>query len=471
MNDDNKESFQNILFKNVFALAVFTKKEIVFRNELFCDVLGISEDEKDFDINEYIKDKSFCDRIFSTQFLIKESIEIVTKNKQNKNVLFYSHKTEKDEVLCFLIDITMFIEKEVRARSKCSMFISLNDKLKEPVKNIINMSELMNSTSLSNEQKKYNEIILENSNVLLEIMEAILNYSKLESSTIELRNEEFVYQDFINEFQRIFSDKVEKKNLLLSFYIDKNVPEIIVCDKGKLKKIIHNLINNSILLADSGLVNVSSIFHDDTNMLEISIEDSNVSVSRDDMKKIFTPFYNLVGDKYKEKEWDTIGLELIISKNLIELMGGKMHQEKSMANGSKFVFNVKVVDKKFEREYAGKNRILVVDDDQINVLSFKVILRNLKYDSDIALDGLEAIDILKKKEYDIVLMDMHMPKMNGVETIKAIRGMNIKQPKIIVFTGYKLDEIEGINEIQYDGYIGKPIDPKKIEKILESLSI
>ena len=468
--NNNEEIFQEIISNNIFPLAVFSKGDIVLKNDSFCELLGIPQAETKFNINDYIEDVEFCKRIFSTQFLIKESVELKT-SKDKRNVLFYSYKVNENEVLCFLIDISSYIEAALRSAPKNNIFIGLNEKLKEPLKNIINMSDLLDSTNLTQEQKKYNEIILENSNVLFEIIEAILSYSKLETRTVELNNEEFVYQDFINELQRIFSDTVEKKNLLLSFYIDKNVPEIIVCDKYKLKKILSSLIDNSIKIADSGLVNVSSIFHEDSNLLEIAVEDSNVGLSKEDIKKIFTPFYTLVGEKYQGKEYNNIGLELVISKKLVELMGGKLHHEKVLVDGSKFVFTVKIIDKKHQREYAGKNKVLIVDDDQINLLSFRVILRNLKYDADVATDGTEALSVLGEKDYDIVLMDMQMPKMNGVDTIRAIRQMNIRQPKIVVFTGYQLDEIPGLNEVTYDAYISKPMNPKNISEVLEKLNI
>ena len=467
-NTDNN-LFKQIVSNNMFPFAIFDKEKIIMKNDAFSEMLELSPDENSFKLEKYILDQDFCKRVFTTQFLIKESVDIRLSNK-TKNILFYSYKVSSSEVLCFLIDISIYIDAAIRSLPNKNMFIGFDEKMKEPIKNIINMSDLLESTGLTTEQKRYNEIILENSNVLFEIIEAVLSYSKLETKSVELNNEEFVYQDFINELQRIFSEKVEDKNLLLSFYIDKNVPEIIVCDKRKLKKILQSLIDNSIKIANSGIVNVSSVFHEENDLLEISVEDTNVGLSREDIKKIFTPFYTLVDNKYQGKEYNTVGLELIISKRLVELMGGKLHHEKVMTDGSKFVFTVKVIDKKHSREYAGKNKILVVDDDQINLMSFKIILRNLKYDFDIAFDGLEAVNILKEKDYDIVLMDMHMPKMNGVETIKAIRKMDIRQPKIVVFTGYKLDEIDGLNEVQYDGFIEKPIDPKNISKVLESLN-
>lgn len=467
-NIDN-DIFQQIVSNNIFPLAIFDREKIIIKNEAFSEMLELSPDNNSFRLEKYILDSDFCERVFTTQFLIKESVDIHLNNKV-KSILFYSYRIGNSEVLCFLIDISKYIETAIKSLPKTNMFIGIDEKMKEPIKNIINMSDLLESTGLTTEQKRYNEIILENSNVLFEIIEAVLSYSKLETKSVELNNEEFVYQDFINELQRIFSERVEKKNLLLSFYIDKNVPEVIVCDKRKLKKILQSLIDNSIKIADSGIVNVTSVFHEENDLLEISVEDTNVGLSKEDIKKIFTPYYTLVDGKYQGKEYNTIGLELIISKRLVELMGGKLHHEKVSTDGSKFVFSVKIVDKKHSREYAGKNKILVVDDDQINLMSFKIILRNLKYDSDVAFDGLEAVNILKEKDYDIVLMDMHMPKMNGVETIKAIREMDIRQPKIVVFTGYKLSEIEGLDKVQYDGFIEKPIDPKNISKVLESLN-
>ncbi|MDX6182680.1 response regulator [Flavobacterium sp. Fl-77] len=317
---------------------------------------------------------------------------------------------------------------------------------------------------------------------LLSLVNDILQINKIEENKVVLENLTFNILDEISMIKNSLSFLSQKNNNTIAVNIDPNIPEYLIGDKLRLAQIMINLVSNALKFTKNGeviitanLIKVEGIYY----FIKFTIKDNGIGIAIEDQSKIFEKFVQ-VGRK--EEDYQGTGLGLTIVKRLLGLFGSSIEIESDIGKGTMFTFTIAFeynlektkklineiqVDLTSNQEY----KVLVVEDNRINQIVTKRIIENNNYSCKVVDDGFAALEILEIEDFDIILMDINMPLMNGFETTKRIRLKNIKTP-IVALTAFDKDEINdeavasGINEI-----IIKPFEPVKLFKIINYLIV
>ncbi len=400
----------------------------------------------------------------------------------------------------FFRDITnrKIIDNEIReakvvaeksAKAKSVFLSNMSHEIRTPLNVILGLTSILQKSNFDNpviDKKNLDGIQFSAENLLM-LINDILDFSKIEAGKLTLHNTDFNIKELILNISRGFKIKADEKGLVYKMFIDPLVPKFIIGDQLRLNQILINLLGNAIKFTHQGQVAIQvTMVNNDDNFITInfSVSDTGVGIPMDKLKNIFESFYQI--HKPGKNKIEGTGLGLSISKQLIEIQGGTLHAESKLGVGSTFNFSIKYGKSDFKSSTTIKNqsttgnttlisgmKILVVEDNKMNQFFIKQLLANWDIDADIAEHGEIALNKLEDNVYDMILMDMHMPIMDGPETAEQIRqSKNSKINKIPivacsadVFPESKKKAIEaGMNF-----YLTKPISEEALEEILYSL--
>jgi CheY-like chemotaxis protein len=325
---------------------------------------------------------------------------------------------------------------------------------------------------------------------LLGVINDVLDMSKIEANKLELAPINFNIEKMLQKIITINNFRIEEKQQILSVNIDDNVPRFVTGDDQRLAQVITNLLSNAVKFTPEGgniYLNLSLIGETE-GICELRIEviDSGIGISREQQEKLFTAFGQ--AESGTSRKYGGTGLGLVISKRIIELMGGNIRLESELGKGARFIFTIKVQCnekiaenlKKDQKKYQTitedifvDKRVLIAEDVEINREIFISLLENTGLLIDCAKNGKEALDIVTEnpEKYDIVFMDLQMPQMDGLEAARRIRSFesenNRRQIPIVAMTANVFkDDIEACLEAGMNDHLGKPLD---IEKLMEKL--
>ena len=375
---------------------------------------------------------------------------------------------------------------EKDSKSKSLFLAKMSHEIRNPMNGIIGTVNLLKDTKLSINQRDFLDIIKVSGNSLMSIINDILDISKIEAGKIELENEDFNVNILINDIMKMLGYKAAEKRLIFRKEINENVPEIVKGDIFRLKQVIINLTNNAIKFTKQGYVTIEVEKLQQNNnqvKLKFKVVDTGIGISKEGKRKLFQEFSQT--DASISRKYGGSGLGLIISKKFIELMGGEIFVESKEGEGSTFWFvlemeiGTKIISeqsnlKKVPTEIMKKKlSILMVED---NIINQKVTMANLfqfGHDVEIAENGKKAVEMFISGEYDIILMDIQMPVMDGYEATKEIRKYEEKNNisdkiKIVAITANAMKEDRskclkaGMNE-----YITKPIKQAELKRVLK----
>lgn len=405
--------------------------------------------------------------IFITLFLLIGSIIIIYRSYSQKMKLSKTLKVKNSE-------LELAKDEALKSSELKSKFISnVSHELRTPLYGVVGITSLLlENNSLNTKDKKHLKSLKYSGDYLLNLINDILQVGKMEANKVELKNVSVNLKDMLADIVNSFDYRLEETNNQIEISIDNYVPEYIKCDKVRLSQILINLIGNSVKFTANGIINlrVKLVSLDNKNVgLNFEIEDNGIGISKDKFEMIFDNFCQLEDSNLN---YQGTGLGLSITKNLIELFESEIKLESELGVGTKINFEInfeldqnktKVISdfdskaEKIEKPEANYN-ILVAEDNKINQVVTKNLLKKHGYLCTIVENGKEALKEVKNNKYDLILMDINMPVMNGNEATALIRQFNNSIP-IVALTAADIEDVEqNCKGIGYSDIIIKPFD-------------
>lgn len=371
-------------------------------------------------------------------------------------------------------------QSEKANQMKSDFLSSMSHEIRTPLNAIVGFSEFVKTSKTIEEAQENADDILSASKTLLEILNGILDISKIEAGKLEIVETQYNAIELFDEVVRLIKPRTAQKGLEFKVKIAEDLPQYLYGDYVNLKKSIINLLTNAVKYTKEGWIEftVNFVNKDGVCRLLISVEDTGRGIKAEDIEKLFDQFQRLEEDRNTTTEGT--GLGLAITKQIMELMGGKVIVQSVYGRGSKFSLSLdqKIVEKPTtivveqvnEFDDFSNKRVLIVDDNKLNLKIASKFLAKHNIQTDEAIDGYECLDKVNTKQYDLILLDIMMPGISGVETLQKLKEIPGFDIPVIAFTA---NAVAGMKEEYlkqgFDDYISKPIEIGELERILKTL--
>ncbi len=384
------------------------------------------------------------------------------------------------------------IERETIAnRAKSDFLANMSHEIRTPMNGVLGMTELLQSTRLSAEQRKFTETIQESGELLLSIINNILDFSKIEADKLELESIPFDLEDLIQDVVRMLTSSAHVKGLELIVLIPEETRLHLKGDPTRIRQVLTNLVANAIKFTEKGRVIIRVVTIEENSnhtTLMISVDDTGIGISPDVQARLFKPFSQADGST--TRKYGGTGLGLAISSELVSAMGGILQCDSEPGKGSRFFFTLPLeitseMETKPDSPRPARNKliaadnkspaalhILVAEDNQTNQEVITGMLEHIGCTATLVANGQEAVDAVAEKSYDLVLMDCQMPVLDGYQATAEIRRRENKEGRgyhipIIALTANALEgDREKCLAAGMDDYIRKPFRQDDIHEIL-----
>ena len=396
-------------------------------------------------------------------------------------VLLIMYHTIENPDVKMLNELELAKENADRANEAKTEFLSsMSHEIRTPLNAIVGFSNsIMEDTTLEEAKTEAKDIIMASQN-LLEIVNGILDISKIEAGKMEIVETEYNLLEVLNNIKKLIIPRIGDKPIEFKTSFSKDIPAIVYGDINKVREIITNLLTNAVKYTEKGIIELSvqCINAKNKTKLVISVEDTGRGIKPEKIDKLFTKFERLEEDKNTTLEGT--GLGLAITKNLVEMIGGKIIVQSKYGSGSKFTVYleqkiIQMIDNKlisteikntYTSDYSNK-KILIVDDNSLNIKVATKLLKNYQITPDTALSGEECLEKIKINNYDLILMDDMMPNKSGTVTLQELKKNKQFNTPVVVLTA---NAISGMKEKYlkngFTDYLAKPIDKLELNRIL-----
>lgn len=377
-------------------------------------------------------------------------------------------------------------------RSKSAFLAVVSHEIRTPMTGIMGMVRLLLESNLAKQQYDYAQTIQDSGNAMMALLNDILDFEKIESGKMEIEKIDFDLHRVLNGIVTLMSGHASAKSIYLKLDMDQGVPRYVVGDAVRLRQVLLNLAGNSIKFTNTGGVTISVKFdHGNSGLpvpaglhrIRFSVIDTGIGISKEAQKSLFNPFAQ--ADSSISRKFGGTGLGLAISQRLIEAMGGKILIDSVEGEGSSFYFIIDLpsgsadatrenMGQKSSFQKSGKSlKIMIVEDNEINRKLMKEFVGRMGHEIELAESGEQALEIIKEKSFDLVLMDVQLPGISGMGTTKAIRALPDRgraATPVLALTGNVRDEeIRQCYAANMNGHLAKPVDPHKLKLAIEKV--
>ncbi len=388
------------------------------------------------------------------------TVEDITDSKKNHEALLQAKE-----------------QAEKASKAKEDFLSTMSHEIRTPLNAVIGMAHLLQDESPQEHQIENLNALRFSADNLLVLINDILDYNKIESGKVTFEKVDVDLKKLITRIRQSLSLKAEEKNIRFNAIFDTDIPDVVLTDPVRLNQIMTNLVSNAIKFTEKGFVKIEVLLESDDDksaIISFAVKDSGIGIEKDQQAYVFDRFTQ--AEKATTRKYGGTGLGLAITRKLVELQGGKMQLTSEPGKGSEFSFTLQfekgksgaLLDSSTEQEVfptslAG-TKVLIVEDNQINQVVATKFLKKWNMSVDIANDGKEALEKLTKSAFDLVLMDLQMPVMDGFEATQEIKkDSKLKDLPIIALTASALsEERENVFRAGMDDFLTKPLNPQEL---------
>ncbi len=377
-------------------------------------------------------------------------------------------------------------------RSKSDFLANMSHEIRTPINAVLGMTEMILREAEDETILAYSENIGNAGRTLLGLINDILDFSKIEAGKIEIIPTDYDLSSVLTDLVNMISDRAENKGLILNLDFDRKIPRFLRGDEVRIKQVITNILTNAVKYTEKGSVSFSIGYETtdepDSVILNVSVKDTGIGIKPEDLSKLYVEFQRI--EEKRNRNVEGTGLGMSITKRLLELMDSSLKVDSTYGEGSTFYFSLKqkvvrwdelgdyeslfmarhTVHKKYrEKFYAPEAKVLIVDDNPMNLLVFKGLIKKTGIKVDTAGSGDEGLLRAGVDKYDVIFLDHMMPGKDGIETLQELRknnGPNLKTPAICLTANAISGAREQYIKLGFEGYLSKPIDFGELEDTL-----
>lgn len=500
-----KELFQKVFEESPTGMTLTSLESGMINsvNEAFFKIIGFNQEEvKGKTARELgllpTGPRNLLDKLLKNGSLKNEELRVRTKSGQIIDCLFSSEIVvinESKQLLSSFHDITNIknLERQLQeARDVAESSLKLQEQflanmsheIRTPMNSIIGFTNILEKKNLNQEDKAYVKIIQRAGESLLTIINDILDVSKIESGMMQFEEKPLSIKDLFKSLHIMFNQRAKEKNLQLSLNYEASIPDQVLGDPTRLTQILNNLLSNALKFTSAGSVHVfakTDAVNEETVSIKFTVKDSGIGIPKNKLETIFERFTQAESDTTRKYGGSGLGLNIV--KNLVTLQGGSINVESESGKGSVFSFTIpfkkstaSTIDVTNQRELLitelpKELKVLIAEDNEMNIILIKTLFRNWGVIPTVVTDGKQVTEKLQQDSYDIILMDIQMPEMDGYQATNYIRTELKDNTPIIALTAHAIaGERERCIRAGMNGYVSKPIDADLLLHTINSLT-
>ncbi len=462
-------------------------KKIILPDDLL-KALELTEDFISGKTSEFKAVQRFRHKNGTTVHILSRAIR--QKDDKGKVIRLVGAHTDITEQVKNEENLTIAKEKaEGASRAKAEFLSTMSHEIRTPMNGVIGTTHLLLESNLAPYQKELVETLKFSADHLMNLINDILDFSKIESGKLKLEKNKFPLRFTLEQIIKLHSPKAKEKGIQIVSSIAEDIPDFLIGDSLRLGQVINNLLNNAIKFTEKGkvefIVRLESL-NENTAVILFEIVDTGIGIPLEYQQKVFEAFTQ--ENSRNERKYGGTGLGLSISRKLIEIMKSEIHLESELGKGSKFYFSLSLErasswDQEIEKENADLSKLslkgkklLLVEDNDVNIILASRFFEKWGIAFDVATNGIKAIEKIQDKSYDIVLMDLQMPEMDGFEACRLIRSREDKYfqqvPILALSADVFLESKNKAQDYKMNDFISKPFRPEELyQKILKYANV